>query len=196
MGALGWEPHGSSLKANKIFGAPLKPSELFSSKDTKNFAALLFCLAACNKKFQRANAQISRRMKMIHRLLVEEGMSTGHGSWILWSVSRVRSKTMHSLSCITIWLFYITLCYIDSSFFRPLEQSRTALLAAASQPRVFARLLVGNYELKSPTSVFSPIKSILFSFDASVIVKAGLKSLSNVYLVRGWQIVPRKTWAS
>ena len=83
---------------------------------------------------------------------------------------------MHSLSCITI--------------------SRTALLAAASQPRVFARLLVGNYELKSPTSVFSPIKSILFSFDASVIVKAGLKSLSNVYLVRGWQIVPRKTWAS
>ena len=82
---------------------------------------------------------------MIHRLLVEEGMSTGHGSWILWSVSRVRSKTMHSLSCITIWLSYITLCYIDSSFFRPLEQSRTALLAAASQPRVFARLLVGNY---------------------------------------------------
>ena len=52
---------------------------------------------------------------------------------------------MHSLSCITIWLSYITLCYIDSSFFRPLEQSRTALLAAASQPRVFARLLVGNY---------------------------------------------------
>ena len=145
VGALGWEPHGSSLEANKIFGAPLKSSELFSSKDTKHFAALLFCLAACNKKFQRANAQISRRMKMIHRLLVEEGMSTGHGSWILWSVSRVRSKTMHSLSCITIWLSYITLCYIDSSFFRPLEQSRTALLAAASQPRVFARLLVGNY---------------------------------------------------
>ena len=83
VGALGWEPHDSSLKANKIFGAPLKPSELFSSKDTKNFAALLFCLAACNKKFQRANAQISRRMKIIHRLLVEEGMSTGHGSWIL-----------------------------------------------------------------------------------------------------------------
>ena len=52
---------------------------------------------------------------------------------------------MHSLSCITSWLPYITLCFIDSRCFTPLEQSRTALLAAASQPRVFARLLVGNY---------------------------------------------------
>ena len=34
----------------------MKPSELFCFKDTKKFAALLFFLAACNKKFQRANA--------------------------------------------------------------------------------------------------------------------------------------------
>ena len=42
-----------------------------------------------------------------------------HGSWILWSVSRVRSKTMHSRLCITSQkLPYITiLCYIDSRFF-------------------------------------------------------------------------------
>ena len=42
---------------------------------------------------------------------------------------------MHSLSCITSWLPYITLCYINSRFFLSLEQSRTALLAASSQPR-------------------------------------------------------------
>ena len=34
----------------------MKPSELFSFKDQKNLAALLFFLVACNKKFQRANA--------------------------------------------------------------------------------------------------------------------------------------------
>ena len=65
-----------------------------------------------------------------------------HGSWILWSVSGVRSKTMHSLFCITSWLPYITLCYIDSRFFLPLEQSRTALLGcrlAASRLREAAR---------------------------------------------------------
>ena len=33
-----------------------KPSELFCFKETKNFAALLFFLEVCNKKFQRANA--------------------------------------------------------------------------------------------------------------------------------------------
>ena len=35
----------------------MNPSELFCFKD-KNFAALLFFLAACNKKFQRANATV------------------------------------------------------------------------------------------------------------------------------------------
>ena len=44
------------LKANKIYGAPMKPSELFCFKHTKNFAASLFFLVACNKKFHWANA--------------------------------------------------------------------------------------------------------------------------------------------
>ena len=44
------------FKANKIYGAPMKPSKLFCFKDTKNFAASIFFLVACNKKFQRANA--------------------------------------------------------------------------------------------------------------------------------------------
>ena len=34
----------------------MKVSELFCFKDKKNFAALLFFSASCNKKFQRANA--------------------------------------------------------------------------------------------------------------------------------------------
>ena len=46
-----------------------------------------------------------------------------HGSWILCSVSRVRSKTMDSRFCITsqrLPYIYITiLCYIHSRFFLP-----------------------------------------------------------------------------
>ena len=44
----------SLIKPKKIYGAPMKPSELFCFKDTKNFAALFF-LVACNKKFQQAD---------------------------------------------------------------------------------------------------------------------------------------------
>ena len=79
--------------------------------------------------------QISRRMKMIHLTIGwrwddhEHGTHKHtHGSWILWSVSRVHSKTMHSLPCITSWLPHITLCYIDSRFFLPLEQSHKYFL--------------------------------------------------------------------
>ena len=80
--------------------------------------------------------QISRRMEMIHTMIGWRRDEYGthkhaHGSWILWSVSRVRSKTMHSLSCITSWLPYITLCYIDSRFFLPLEQWRRIAIAAS-----------------------------------------------------------------
>ena len=91
--------------------------------------------------------QISRRTEMIHLTIGWRRHEHGthkhpHSSWILCSVSRVRSKTMHSLFCITSWLPYITLCYIDSRFFLPLEQSRTALLGcrlAASRLREAAR---------------------------------------------------------
>ena len=104
----------------------------FASK-TKNFAALLFFLGHAIKNSSGQMRQISRRMEMIHPTIGwrrdEHGTQKhAHDSWILWSVSRVRSKTMHSLSCITSWLPYITLCYIDSRFFLPLEQSCTALL--------------------------------------------------------------------
>ena len=77
--------------------------------------------------------QISRRMEIIHPKIGWRRDKHGiykheHGSRILWSVSCIRSKTMHSLSCITSSLPYITLRYIDSRLFLPLERSRSALL--------------------------------------------------------------------
>ena len=68
--------------------------------------------------------QISSRIEMIHPTIDwrrdENGIHKhAHSSWILWSVSRVRSKTMQSLFCITSWLPDITLCYINSNFFLP-----------------------------------------------------------------------------
>ena len=116
-----------------MYGAPLKPSQSFCFKDTKNFAALVFFLATCNKNSSGQMRQIWRRMEMIHPTIGWRRDETGthkhaHESWILWSVSRVRSKTMHSLSCITSWLPYITLCLIHRfEIFLPLEQSRMAL---------------------------------------------------------------------
>ena len=83
----------------------MKSSKLFFFKDKKNSS--------------RHMRQISRRMEMIHpsvdwRRGDHESHKGAHGSRILWSVSCVHSKTMHSLSCITSWLPHITLCYIDS----------------------------------------------------------------------------------
>ena len=113
----------------------MKPSELFFFKD-KKFRCVIIFPKACNKKSSGQMRQISRRMEIIHTKIGwrrdEHGTHKhAHGSWILWSVSRVRSKTMHSLSCITSWLPYITLCYLDWRFFLPREQSRTAPLGCS-----------------------------------------------------------------
>ena len=79
------------------------------------------------------------------RMCTENALLFAHGSWILCSVSRVRSKTMHSLFCITsLMLPYIAICYIDSRSFLPLEVSRTALLGCR-----LARLLVGKNSISS-----------------------------------------------
>ena len=61
-------------------------------------------------------------MEMIHPMIGWRWDEHGthkhtHSLWILWSASRACSKTMHSLFCITSWLPYITLCYIDSKIF-------------------------------------------------------------------------------
>ena len=106
----------------------------FASKIKKISLRYYFSWRHAIKNCSGQMPQISRRTEMIHPTIGwrrdEHGTQKhAHDSWILWSVSRVRSKTMHSLSCITSWLPYITLCYIDSRFFLPLEQSLTVLLA-------------------------------------------------------------------
>ena len=94
-----------------------------------------------------------------------------HGSWIPWSLTRVRSKTMHSLACITSWLPYITLRYIFSRFFLPLEQSRAALSGcrfAARRLREAARWQFFWYK------VFVHWKLKLFNFLVhSVLIRTG-----------------------
>ena len=90
----------------------------FTSK-TKHFTALLFFLAVCNKKFQRVNAQpyahdastLSRDEHGTHK--------HAHSSWILCSVSRVRSKAMLPLFFINYFMLpYITLLYITTTSIR------------------------------------------------------------------------------
>ena len=99
----------------------------FSSK-TKNFAALFFFLRHATKNSRGQMRQISGRMEIIHPKIGwrrdEHGThKQAHGSWILWSVSRVRSKTMHSLAGITSWLPYINSVLHRFEIFLPLEQS-------------------------------------------------------------------------
>ena len=66
--------------------------------------------------------------------------------------ARVCSKTMHSLLCITSKkLPYTTLCYIALRFILPWNFCAWLYYAAASQPRVFVRLLVGNHTSRSTT---------------------------------------------
>ena len=68
----------SLFKANKIYGVPMKPSELFCFKDTKNFATLLFFLVACNKTIPVGKCHRCRKgWKWSTRRLVEDGMSMG-----------------------------------------------------------------------------------------------------------------------
>ena len=108
-------------------------SNHFASNTQKILPRSYFCWRHAIKNSRGQMRQISRRMEMIHPTIGWRRDENGthkhaHGSWILWFISRVCSKTMHSLSYITSWLPYISLCYIDSRFFLPLEQSHTALL--------------------------------------------------------------------
>ena len=87
----------------------------------KKFRCVIIFLSGKQLKIPAGMWQILHGMEMIHRTIGwrrdEQGTHEhAHGSWILWSVSRVRLETMHSLSYITSWLPYITLCYLDSRF--------------------------------------------------------------------------------
>ena len=143
--------------------------------------------------------QIWRRMEVIHLTIGWRWDERGthkqtHGSWILWSLSNVRSKTMHSLFRITLWLPYITLCCIDSRFFLPLEQSRTVLLGChlaasvlreAARGQLFYFILFFNVNYNKKDLIRSGIFPHLtrtFYIQFSFSFKSGKASLRNLYL--------------
>ena len=126
----------------------MKVSELFCFKDTKNYAALLFFLAACNKKFQRANAtDVAYDRNDPADEAVEDGMSVGltktHTALGFSDLYYVFTRKQCIL-CSALRHGYLTLLYVSSirDFFLPLEKSRTALLGcrlAASRLREASR---------------------------------------------------------
>ena len=68
----------------------------------------------------------------------------------------VRSKTMHSLFCITLKkLPYTTLRYTASRFILPWNFRARLYYVATSQSRVFAKLLVSNKFLKTKSVFFA-----------------------------------------
>ena len=116
---------GLFLKLKKLWRANEAFRIVLLQRHKKSRCVIIFLSSMQKKKnSSRQMRQISGRMEMIHPTIGwrrdEHGTHKhAHGSWILWSVSRVRSKTMYSMFCVTSWLSYITLCYIDSRFFCP-----------------------------------------------------------------------------
>ena len=101
----------------------MKPPKLFSFKDAINFTAL----------FQQANSTTisfdANEYPPANWLKTLRAQDSQTRTWLMDSVSRVCSKTMHSLFCITSQMLpYITICYIDTRFCLPLELSSTSLL--------------------------------------------------------------------
>ena len=135
---------GLFLKLKK-YGGPIKPSELFCFKE-KNFAALLFSLAACDKRFQRANA--TDIAKNGHDP-PDDWLKTGRAR-----DSQTRTRLVDSLICIRCLLennafsvlhyVVVALHYSMLHRFCPWNNRARLYQAVASQPRVFARLLFGN----------------------------------------------------
>ena len=104
--------------------------------DVAFFRWSFYCKHKNNNKFQRANATTIRVCcKWIHPTIGYKRDDHGtykhaHGSWIPWSVSRVRSKTMKTLSVLH-YVIKVTLHYLmyhRIEIHSALELSRTALL--------------------------------------------------------------------
>ena len=115
---------------------------------TQKFCRVIIFLSGMQWKIPPSKCDRHRvRWKWSTQRLAEEGMSMGLTNT---HTARGFSDLYHVFApkrcilCITSWLPYITLRYINLGFFLPLEQPPTALLASASQPCVFARLLVAN----------------------------------------------------
>ena len=102
---------GLFLKLTKFMVCQWSLPNYFASKTQKNLLCYYFSYRHAMKTSSRQMWQISRRMKMIHPTIgwrqdEHETHKHAHGSWILWSVSRVRSKTMHSLHYVIAGLHY------------------------------------------------------------------------------------------
>jgi len=114
----------------------MKPFELFCVKDTKNAAALLFFLAASNKKFQRANANTNKAGWTRDSQLGLTSMYMARGFSVLYhGFARkqcILCSELRHKSC-------LTLVYVTSirDFFCPWN-NRVLLYYGA------ARLLIGN----------------------------------------------------
>ena len=117
---------GPFLKQNKIYGAPIKPFELFCFKDTINFTALFFLSSM--HAIKNSSGQMRQLLGAYdaNEYPPDDWLKTG------W---QTRARTVDSRICITcplennalsvlhyvINVAYITACYIDSRFFLPLE---------------------------------------------------------------------------
>ena len=129
----------------------MKPSELFWFKDTQNFAALLFFLAACNKNSHWANTtDIAQDGNDPPDDWLKTGLSTGvtnthtaRGFSYMYHVfARKQCMLCSALRHVCLRLLYVTSI---RDFFCPWNNlKRLYQDTAASQPRVFPRLLVGN----------------------------------------------------
>ena len=102
---------GLFLKLTKFMVHQWSLPNYFASKTQKILLHYYFSWRHAMKNSSGQMRQISRRMKMIHPTIGwrpdEHGTHKhAHGSWILLSVSRVRSKTMHSLHYIMAALHY------------------------------------------------------------------------------------------
>ena len=120
---------------NKFCGVIIFRRETGWDLDTR----LIFFLAAGKRKFQRANVTaICVCCKWIHPTIGwrwdEHGTQKHtHGSWILCSVLRVLSKTIHSRFCITSWkLPYTTIYCLASRFILPRNLRARRLAASLS----------------------------------------------------------------
>ena len=129
-------------------------ADQFCFKDTIILRRYCFFLAAGNNKFQRANVTAIRVCckcaNESTRRLVEDGMSKGlinthtaRGFSVLYHLFARKQGLLCSSLSHKSYLHTTLLHRSIRDSFSALELSRTSLLGA-SQPRVFARLLVGN----------------------------------------------------
>ena len=113
---------GLFLKLKKFMVLQWRFQNYFASKTKKILLRYYFSQRHAIKNSSGQMRQISHMIEMIQPTIGWRRNERGthkntHGSWILWSVLRVRLRTMHSLFCITSWLPYITLYSSIRDFF-------------------------------------------------------------------------------